>query len=212
MKKASFVLLAAALMPAFAQAHQAGDIIVRGGTATVRPVEGSDNVLGSLGSFKVDNNTQLGLTFSYLVTDNIGVELLAATPFTHRVGLSSLGGTIAEVSHLPPSLVAQYYFGDKTDKLRPYLGVGINYTMFYDEKFNQRGKEAGVSDLSLKNSWGLAAQAGLDYNLDKNWLINASLWWMDIDTEVKFKAGGEQQSVSTRLDPWVFMFGVGYRF
>lgn len=212
MKKASFLLLAAALVPSFVQAHQAGDVIVRAGSATVRPVEGSDNVLGSLGSFKVDNNTQLGLTFSYMVTDNIGVELLAATPFNHRVGLDSLGGTIAEVNHLPPSLVAQYYFGDKADKLRPYLGVGVNYTMFYDEKFNQRGKDVGLSDLSLKNSWGLAAQAGLDYNLDDNWLINASLWWMDIDTDVKFKLNGEQHSVSTRLDPWVFMFGVGYRF
>ncbi|ATA24035.1 outer membrane protein OmpW [Brenneria goodwinii] len=210
MKKASFLLLATALLPAFAQAHQAGDVIVRGGTATVRPVEGSDNVL-NLGSFKVDNNTQLGLTFSYLVTDNIGVELLAATPFTHKVGLNGVG-TIAEVSHLPPSLMAQYYFGDSADKLRPYLGVGVNYTMFFDEKFNDRGKSNGLSDLSLKNSWGVAAQAGLDYNLDQNWLINASLWWMDIDTDVKFNAGGQQQTISTRLDPWVFMFGVGYRF
>lgn len=210
MKTASFVLMAAALMPAFAQAHQAGDIIVRTGTATVRPVEGSDNVLG-LGSFKVDNNTQLGLTFSYMVTDNVGVELLAATPFRHKVGLSGVGN-IAEVSHLPPTLVAQYYFGDKKDRLRPYLGVGINYTMFFDEKFNQTGKNAGLSDLSLKNSWGVAAQAGLDYNLDDNWLLNASLWWMDIDTDVKFKAGSDRQTISTRLDPWVFMFGVGYRF
>ncbi|QTF08337.1 outer membrane protein OmpW [Brenneria izadpanahii] len=210
MKKASFLLLAAALLPAAALAHQAGDVIVRGGTATVRPVEGSDNVL-NLGSFKVDNNTQLGLTFSYLVTDNIGVELLAATPFTHKVGLNGVG-TIAEVSHLPPSLMAQYYFGDKADKLRPYLGVGVNYTMFFDEKFNDRGKSNGLSDLSLTNSWGVAAQAGLDYNLDENWLINASLWWMDIDTDVKFNAGDQRQTISTRLDPWVFMFGVGYRF
>ncbi|WP_113631973.1 outer membrane protein OmpW [Pectobacterium peruviense] len=211
MKKTSFLLLAAALMPALAQAHQAGDFIVRAGATTVRPVESSDNVLGSLGSFQVNNNTQLGLTFSYMVTDNIGVELLAATPFNHKVGLQSTG-TIAEVKHLPPSLVAQYYFGDKEDTLRPYLGVGVNYTLFFDEKFNDTGKSAGLSDLSLKNSWGIAAQAGLDYNLDKNWLLNMSVWWMDIDTDAKFKAGNDQQSVHTRLDPWAFMIGAGYRF
>ncbi|MDX5626826.1 MULTISPECIES: outer membrane protein OmpW [unclassified Brenneria] len=210
MKKASFLLIAATLLPSFAQAHQAGDIIVRGGTATVRPVEGSDNVLG-LGSFDVNNNTQLGLTFSYLVTDNIGVELLAATPFTHKVGLNATG-ELAEVSHLPPALMAQYYFGDQSDKLRPYLGVGVNYTLFFDEKFNSRGESLGLTDLSLKNSWGVAAQAGVDINLADNWLLNASLWWMDIDTDVKFNAGGQQQSISTRLDPWVFMFGFGYRF
>ncbi|QCR36217.1 outer membrane protein OmpW [Nissabacter sp. SGAir0207] len=210
MKKASWILLAAAALPAVVSAHQAGDIIVRAGTATVRPTEGSDNVLG-LGPFNVDNNTQLGLTFSYLVTDNIGVELLAATPFKHKIGLQSTG-TIAEVKQLPPTLMAQYYFGDKQDKLRPYLGVGVNYTTFFDEKFNDTGTSAGLSDLSLKDSWGIAGQAGLDYNLNAHWLLNMSVWWMNIETKARFNAGGEHQSIDTRIDPWVFMFGAGYRF
>ncbi|MBU9858226.1 MULTISPECIES: outer membrane protein OmpW [Rahnella] len=210
MKAAYWALVAAAAFPAVASAHQAGDVIFRVGTATVRPTEGSDNVLG-LGSFNINNNTQMGLTLGYMFTDNIGMELLAATPFQHKVGLQSTG-TIAEVKQLPPSLMAQYYFGDRQDKLRPYLGVGINYTTFYDTDFNQTGRDAGLSDLSVKDSWGVATQAGLDYNLDDNWLINMSVWWMDIDTEVKFKAGGEQQNINTRIDPWVFMFGVGYRF
>lgn len=210
MKAAHWALVAAAAFPVIASAHEAGDVIVRVGTATVRPTAGSDNVLG-LGSFNINNNTQMGLTFGYMFTDNIGVELLAATPFQHKIGLKSTG-TIAEVKQLPPSLMAQYYFGDKRDKLRPYLGLGINYTTFFDTKFNQTGQDAGLSDLSVKDSWGVATQAGLDYNLNDNWLINMSVWWMDIDTEVKFKAGGEQQNINTRIDPWVFMFGVGYRF
>ncbi|GAB7267208.1 outer membrane protein OmpW [Dickeya ananatis] len=210
MKKVALLMVAAAMVPALAEAHQAGDIIVRAGTATVRPNAGSDNVLG-LGSFNVDNNTQLGLTFGYMATDNIGVELLAATPFQHKVGVGGVG-QIAEVKHLPPTLMAQYYFGQSTDKLRPYLGVGLNYTTFFDEKFNQTGKDAGLTDLNLKSSWGVAAQAGLDYNLNKNWLLNMSVWWMDIDTTVKFKAAGQDQSIKTRLDPWVFMFGFGYKF
>lgn len=210
MKKVALLMIAAAMVPALAQAHQAGDIIVRAGTATVRPNAGSDNVLG-LGSFNVDNNTQLGLTFGYMATDNIGVELLAATPFQHKVGVGGVG-QIAEVKHLPPTLMAQYYFGQSTDKLRPYLGLGLNYTTFFDEKFNQTGKDAGLTDLNLKSSWGVAAQAGLDYNLNKNWLLNMSVWWMDIDTTVKFKAAGQDQSIKTRLDPWVFMFGFGYKF
>ena len=210
MKAAYWALVAAAAFPAVSNAHQAGDVIFRVGTATVRPTEGSDNVLG-LGSFNINNNTQMGLTLGYMFTDNIGMELLAATPFQHKVGLQSTG-TIAEVKQLPPSLMAQYYFGDRQDKLRPYLGVGINYTTFYDADFNQTGRDAGLSDLSVKDSWGVATQAGLDYNLDDNWLINMSVWWMDIDTEVKFKAGGEQQNINTRIDPWVFMFGAGYRF
>ncbi|SLM63138.1 MULTISPECIES: outer membrane protein OmpW [Dickeya] len=209
MKTSSLLMIAAAMIPALAQAHQAGDVIFRAGTATVRPVESSDDVLGS-GSFSVNNNTQLGLTAGYMFTDNIGVELLAATPFQHKVGLAGLGN-IAKVKHLPPTLMAQYYFGEGTDKLRPYVGAGLNYTTFFGEKFTQN-LDGALTDLSLKNSWGVAAQAGLDYNLNKNWLLNMSVWWMDIDTTVKFKANGQDQSVKTRLDPWVFMFGFGYKF
>ncbi|WP_152562822.1 MULTISPECIES: outer membrane protein OmpW [unclassified Serratia (in: enterobacteria)] len=213
MKKTTLVVLAAMMAPLFASAHQEGDFLFRAGTATVRPNAGSDNVLGQ-GSFGVNNNTQLGLTVGYMVTDNIGVELLAATPFKHKVSLqgSAVSGDIASVKHLPPTLMAQYYFGDKQDKLRPYLGLGLNYTMFFDEKFNDYGKSAGLSNLDLKNSWGVAGAAGLDYNLDNNWMLNMSVWWMNIETDVRFDAGDQHQSINTRLNPVVFMFGAGYRF
>lgn len=209
-KLTALVLAAATLAPAASIAHEAGDFLFRAGTATVRPNAGSDNVLG-LGSFDVNNNTQLGLTFGYMITDNIGVELLAATPFEHKVGVGPLGN-IATVKHLPPTLMAQYYFGSKEDKLRPYLGAGVNYTFFFDEKFNSTGKNAQLSSLDLSSSWGFAAQAGMDYMLTDNWMLNASVWWMNIETDVKFKAGGEQHKIDTRLDPFVFMFGAGYRF
>jgi outer membrane protein len=211
MKKVAVAALILSSVSGSALAHEAGEFFIRAGSATVRPTEGSDNVLGSLGSFNVSNNTQLGLTMTYMTTENVGIELLAASPFRHKVGTGPTG-TIATIQHLPPSLVAQWYFGDAGSKFRPYIGAGINYTMFFNEKFNDTGKEAGLSDLSLKNSWGAAGVAGLDYLINRDWLINASVWYMDIDTDVRFKAGGQQQSVSTRLDPWVFMFSAGYRF
>lgn len=210
MKRATLAAVMALLMPGMALAHQAGDFFMRAGSATVRPTEGSDKVLG-LGSFDVSNNTQLGLTFTWMATDNIGVELLAATPFRHKVGLAATG-TLATVRQLPPTLMAQYYFFDSQSKVRPYAGVGINYTTFFDEDFNHTGRAAGLSDLSVKDSWGIAGQVGLDYQINRDWMLNASLWYMDIDTEVKFKANGQQQNIDTRIDPWVFFFGVGYRF
>ena len=53
-------------------AHEAGEFFIRAGSATVRPTEGAGGTLGSLGGFDVSNNTQLGLTFTYMATDNIG--------------------------------------------------------------------------------------------------------------------------------------------
>lgn len=210
MKLAKCAFLLAMALPQLALAHEAGDFFMRAGSATVRPTEGSDNVLGMDG-FDVSNNTQLGLTFTWMATDNIGVELLAATPFRHKVGLGATG-TLATVRQLPPTLMAQYYFFDSQSKVRPYVGVGINYTTFFDTDFNQTGRDAGLSDLSVKDSWGVAGQVGLDYQINRNWMLNASLWYMDIDTEVKFKAGGKQQNIDTRIDPFVFFFGAGYRF
>lgn len=211
MKKLTLALLVMTCFSGMAEAHQAGEFFMRAGTATVRPVASSDNVLG-LGEFSVSNDTQLGLTFDYMVTDNIGVELLAATPFRHKVGLNGVG-TLATVHQLPPTLMAQWYFGDANSKLRPYVGAGINYTNFFDSKFNKRGEDAGLSNLSVKNSWGAAGQVGLDYMVDKDWLINMSVWYIDINTKVKFDAqGAGRQSIDTKINPWVFMFGAGYRF
>ncbi|AFJ99357.1 outer membrane protein OmpW [Cronobacter sakazakii] len=210
MKKLIVALALASCFSGMASAHEAGEFFMRAGTATVRPTEGSDDVL-RMGGFKVNNNTQLGLTFTYMATDNIGVELLAATPFRHKVGLGPTGD-LATVHQLPPTLMAQWYFGDSQSKLRPYIGAGINYTTFFDEDFNDTGKKNGLSDLSVDDSWGAAGQVGLDYMVNKDWLINMSVWYMDIDTTVKFKTGGKQYNIDTRIDPWVFMFSAGYRF
>lgn len=212
--KIKLALLTVSLFCAtWAGAHQAGDIIVRMGSATVRPNTGSDDVLGQ-GSLHADNNTQLGLTLGYMATDNIGFELLAATPFKHRISLNgaAVNGDIATVHDLPPTLMAQYYFGNATNKLRPYLGIGVNYTTFFNQHFNDSAKSLGLHDLSMKGSWGVAGQAGLDFNLDEHWLLNASLWWINIESRARFAQNNTPFDVKTRLDPWVFMFGAGYRF
>ncbi|WOT04165.1 outer membrane protein OmpW [Shewanella youngdeokensis] len=190
-------------------AHQAGDIIVRAGVAIVAPNESSADVAGN-GEFSVDDNTQLGLNFGYMVTDNFGVELLAASPFSHDVSLDELG-KIAETKHLPPTLVAQYYFGDGQSKLRPYVGLGVNFTNFYDNEFtNDLG--GALTDLSMSNSWGLAGQVGVDYQLNNNWLINASIWYAQISTDVKFNLADTPVEIETDIDPWVYMVSVGYTF
>ncbi|BDY06176.1 outer membrane protein OmpW [Ferrimonas sp. YFM] len=202
----SALVLASLSAPAFA-AREAGDFIVRAGWAQVNPDESSEPV-ATFGEFNVDEDNQLGLNFTYMLTDAWAVEVLAATPFKHNVGLGPVG-TIAEVTHLPPTVMAQYYFG--SDKIRPYIGAGINYTYFWDEEFTN-DLDGALTDLELSDSWGLAAQVGIDYELNNNWLINASIWYIDIQTDVDFKLGGDSVSIETDIDPWVYMVSVGYKF
>ena len=203
MKKVLPLLIAAAFASPAVLAHQAGDILVRGGLAFVSPQTSSNDVLGT-GELDIDSNMQLGLTLSYMLTDNWGVELLAATPFSHSVSTPGLG-EVAKVKHLPPTLMAQYYFGDANSKVRPYVGAGINYTTFFDEE--GRGALAGT-DVSVDSSWGLAGQVGLDMAINDRWFVNASAWLIDIDTDVHTAVG----TINTSIDPVAFMFGVGYRF
>ncbi|MBJ7538355.1 OmpW family outer membrane protein [Marinomonas transparens] len=198
------VALVSVLCSSLAFAHDAGDIFVRGGLATVMPNESSDDVAGS-GELEIANDTQIGLTLTYMLTDQFGVEVLAATPFTHKVSTAGLG-EVAEVSHLPPSFMAQYYFGQAGSQIRPYVGAGLNYTVFFDEK--GKGSTLGGTDVNLDNSFGLAAQVGVDVNFAEGWFANASVWYMDINTDVHTVAG----TFDTDIDPITVMASVGYTF
>ena len=184
-----------------ASAYEAGDIIVRAGIASVQPNEtmeaGStlDTLNGGLG-----NNEQLGITASYMLTDKLGLELLAATPFKHDI--TSNGAKIGETKHLPPTLSLQYYPMDNQSAVQPYVGVGVNYTTFFSE-------ESTLGNLKLDDSWGLAAQAGVDYAVSDNMVLNAAVWYIDIDSDASLN-GADIGTVA--LDPWVYMVGVGYKY
>ncbi|ENM5786202.1 outer membrane protein OmpW [Vibrio metoecus] len=203
----------AALMSTHVMAHQEGDVIVRVGVASVVPNDSSDKILGSQSELAVNSNTQLGLTLGYMFTDNISFEVLAATPFSHKISTDLLGlGDIAETKHLPPTFMVQYYFGESGSTFRPYVGAGLNYTTFFDEGFNSTGNNATLTDLKLDDSWGLAANAGFDYKLNESWFLNASVWYANIETTASYKFGGAAQSTDVKINPWVFMIAGGYTF
>ena len=197
-------LLASSLAIAIAQpvmAYEAGDIITRVGAATVVPSDDPGDAAGS--KLNVTENTQLGFTATYMLTPDFGVELLAATPFNHTVETKD-GDDIATARHLPPTISAQFYTKKPFEDLQPYVGAGLNYTEFFEEK-----NKAGFGVDSLKSSLGLSVSAGLDYAIDEHLLLNAAVWYIDIDTEVE---GGAADGTELEIDPVVWMVGAGFRF
>ncbi|MEG3767993.1 OmpW family outer membrane protein [Alteromonas sp. 14N.309.X.WAT.G.H12] len=225
MKKTTLAALILAAMTSPAMAYEAGDIIVRAGLTTVAPNDDSSNVnVDALGGnvgmgVEVDSDTQLGLNLVYMFDSNWGIELLAATPFSHDVTLidtadNELGlgdGKLGEVTHLPPTISAVYFF-DTDSAATPYVGLGLNYTIFFDEEFTNAREDQTFSDLDLDNSFGLAAQVGVDYQLDEKWLVNASIRYIDIGTTADFTVAGVAGSVDVDIDPWVYTLSVGYVF
>ena len=220
-------LLALAIAAPLAHAHQAGDIIVRAGAITVDPQESSSDIwVGALGmdvagtKATLDSDTQLGLNFAYMLTNNIGIELLAATPFSHDVGVkgmpggfAGLNGKLGSLKHLPPTLSVVYYPLDAKSPFQPYIGGGINYTWIYDEHVGSEAQSNGFSNFKAKNSWGLAWQVGADYMLTDNIMLNAQVRYIDIDTTatVDHNVQGKVE-VDVDVDPFVYMVGLGYKF
>lgn len=251
MKKivAALSLASTALVTAQAQAWEAGDMFVRGGVVNVSPDAGSDgvaipalNVPAIAGTgVDVDDNTQLGLTFTYMLSANLGLEVLAATPFKHDIeanlGAAGIPGVglvpVGETTHLPPTISAVWYPLGSSDTIKPYVGAGINYTIFFDEDVDPAleagvpviagalGTDLGVAslplDMSLDDSFGLALQAGFDWQLDSKWHLNASVRWIDIGTEAELTSpalGGATVITvdNVDIDPWVYQINVGYQF
>ena len=223
-------LLALAIAAPLAHAHQAGDIIVRAGAITVDPQESSSDIwVGALNTdvagtkATLDSDTQLGLNFAYMLTNNVGIELLAATPFSHDVGVkgmpgifAGLNGNLGELKHLPPTLSVVYYPLDGSSAFQPYVGAGINYTWFFDTELSSEAESKGFSGLDMKDSWGLAAQVGMDYMLTDNIMLNAQVRYIDIDTTATVEnnavAPGTRAKVDVDVDPFIYMVGLGYKF
>lgn len=211
-------LLALAVASPAALAHKEGDIIVRAGAITVDPHEDSGEVhVGGAAvagtKATLDSDTQLGLNFAYMVTDHVGIELLAATPFSHDVGTKGLGGLkLGSLKHLPPTLSAVYYPMESASAFQPYVGLGINYTWFFDTELTSEAEDAGFTGLDMKDSWGLAYQVGMDYMLTENIMINGQVRYIDIDTTGTTYAGQTKVDVDVDVDPFVYMVGLGYKF
>lgn len=219
----AIALLSTLSVTTVAADYKAGDIVVRGGFTNVNPDSGKSAVLlggaDSTMSLSVDDNTQIGLNFVYFYDQNWAVEVLAATPFTHDVTihdpnavLNVDGAKLAEVTHLPPTVSALYYF-DTNSNVKPYVGAGLNYTIFFDEQFEDAPKSLGLSNLELDGSLGLSFQVGVDFNLNEKWHVNASARYIDINTEATFDVGGQSiGKADIDVDPMVYSIMLGYKF
>ncbi len=207
-----------------AMAYEAGDWLIRGRVITINPNDDSGDLYADVGGgyfaagkgVKVDNDTVPELDITYMLAKNWGIELIlgySEHTVTGEKNWAALGDVI-DSKVLPPTLILQYHFRPDAT-IRPYVGVGINYTLFFDEEVAGVIDTAG-SKVELDDSWGLAAQAGVDVAINQDWFVNLDLKYIDIDTEAHFDniAGGTYQRarINADIDPFVWGIGIGRRF
>jgi outer membrane protein len=226
MKKALAVALAAALAGGslMAQAYEKGDFVLRLGAVNVDPDSDSSDInlpgVPTLNT-EVDDDTQFGIIPMYMVTDHVGIELLAATPFEHDITLNGKGVNLnaGSTKHLPPTITAQWYPRGGKEGWQPFLGVGVNYTVFFDEKTDKQLDDtlnailgATKVDLDLDNSFGLSAQAGVDIPFYKDWALSLAVWYIQIDTNATVKTDVGNVHFNTDINPFVYHVGIAHRF
>jgi outer membrane protein len=223
---------AAVLAAPIASAWEAGDFYVRVGASNVDPddpngdldLSALDPLVPGIGvqDITVDDAWSLTFTGSYQWKKNWAVELLAAYPFEHDISVEGLG-KVGSTKHLPPTLSLQYHFLPDS-KFQPYVGAGVNYTIFFDEDEDGTLAALGGSLELDDNSFGLAGQVGFDYMFNDKWFINLDLRYIAIDTEAKvtlpaisdpavpidFPGGTLEADVD--IDPWVYGINVGFKF
>ena len=193
MKTLFLALVAAGSLAAPALAQSAGDMTLGFGVGYVNPKSDNGTVAG--GATEIGDNTRPTFTFEYFIRDNIGIEVLAALPFKHDI---YVGGAKAGVTkHLPPTVSVNYHF-PTGGAIKPFVGVGVNYTTFFEDT-------SPLGKLDIEDSWGLAAHLGMDYAISEKGAVRFDVRYIDIDSDVKLN-GAKVGKVE--IDPLVV--GVSY--
>ena len=176
-----------------------GDIIARLRITDVNPQTSVNDTLQAL-NVDVKNDTIPELDFTYMLTNNVGAELILGTS---KHDITAGGAKIGSVKVLPPTLTLQYHF-NPVGQFRPYAGAGINYTRFYSFK-----DDSGLGLSIKKNSFGPALQVGMDMPLTKDVFLNLDMKKLWIKTKVQSN-GTDVGTLD--INPLVTSVGIGMKF
>lgn len=171
----------------------------------------------------VKNVNTLYLAYARTLSTHWVAELaLGVPPKTDTVGkgpvtLGSVpyeGQVVSTARWLAPTLLVNYVFGEEHWKLRPYLGLGINYTHFYDRKSTDAGNAAsgGPTAIGLTDSKGLSYTAGVSYTLAEHWHLYASYSKTKVSSNYTGNTAGTVRRTHIDFRPSALVLSAGYAF
>lgn len=212
-------LLAGAAVSAHAQST--GSVLLRAGATMIKPqTESGDLTAPSLASTKIDvgSNSQLSGGITYMVSDNLSVDLPVALPFKHEIvgtGAIAGAGKIGDVQALPITLLGQYRFGTVSAQVRPYLGAGLTYAKFFKENTTAAltaltgGSPASPTTMKVDSRLGATFQIGASLAISPRWSLDACYAKTLLKTKATLSTG---QTIDITLNPDSYTVGVGYKF
>ncbi len=221
------VLLTLGNLMSFSANAEQGDWIVRLRAIGIIPnddsglirLNGTDLAGSGVG---VDDAYTPEIDITYMLTKHIGIEAIAGTA-QHTVSLNGPGPALSGLGLtdgfdifdswvIPPTLSLQYHFMPDNN-IRPYVGAGVNYTFLTDDNATGQLESAvGPVHVSTTNEWGWSLQAGVDYDITKNFFLNLDIKYIDVDTTATLDTALGDLQVDVDIDPWVVGIGIGTRF
>ena len=168
-----------------------------------RAVDVYPDVSSSVSGFDVKNQWTGEFDSTYFFTPNIAVE---GSITWAKQDVTFNGTGVGALKMMPVMFTLQYHFID-LGAWKPYVGGGFNYTYFYE---NDLGNNVGAS--VNRDSWGGALQAGLDYQIERNWYVNFDVKYLWINNDVRLNNFNSGRSSSLDINPWLFGIGIRYRF
>jgi outer membrane protein len=165
------------------------------------------------GDVAISNALIPELDFTYFFTENFAAELILGTAKHDVQAINTAAGDVnlGSVWLLPPTLTAQYHFYTSDKKVfKPYIGAGVNYTLFYNVK------SGDVADVTYDNALGYAAQLGFDLMVDDTFFINVDVKRLILSTDVSVDASNLAPGLiipaEVDINPWLVGVGVGMKF
>jgi len=239
--KKALAVAAGMILSAAAHAQSAGSNVVSLGWFHIAPNSSSDPLfVKSVGPMpinapvagtgaKITDGDTLGLAFTHFFTDNLAAEFAGGIQPTHKInGTGTFGGfgELGTAKQWSPTILVKWYFGGAETALRPYVGLGVNYTWFTDAKITNgafqtmvlgRGTPGSSSSVSTDSSWNPVVNAGVTYAFNRNWLVGLSVSYLPLKTTASIDttlANGVhiQSEAKIKINPVVTFLTVGYRF
>ncbi|TDH35755.1 OmpW family protein [Pseudohoeflea suaedae] len=163
-----------------------------------------DQIAGS--NLAYSNSVTPELDITYFFTDNLAAELILGTTSSkiYAENAGAANGQVGKTWILPPTLTLQYHFTG-FGAFEPYVGAGVNYTMFFDQEAT-----GALTDIDIEDTFGAALQVGFDYMLDEHWGVNFDV--KKIFLRPDWSANGGTLTGKAKLDPWLIGTGITYRF
>ena len=212
--KKGLLVLSGLLLSTLSFGQEAGELHMRVRATGVVPMEDAKiETIG--GNVAVSNNLIPEVDFTYYFTKNIAAELILGTSKHEVVAVNTALGNLdlGRVMLLPPTLNLQYHFYP-TKNLKPYIGAGLNYTIFYDEG-QGKGRNTAITNVDYDNNLGYSFQLGFDYKINDKlyWNVDVKKVYLNTDVEVgaALPAGQVYVPADVDLNPWLISTGIGFK-